>query len=181
MPQADILSFRATLLLLPVVFLVGYYFFATVWVPRLLLTFKVRSWLTRVEAVAWPVLLTGTEAWPEIFLMFVQFAGLVWILSKLTLANPVPKLSTLTVWAPPTVGYPTVGGAPVENFFHLWHTHRQTLFFAPAAAALTTTVTAVFLQFNFYSPGKQFPFLLNRLRVRLSTAVSTLSNNQDHD
>lgn len=181
MPQADILSFRATLLLLPVVFLVGYYFFATVWVPRLLLTYKARSWLTRVEATVWPVLLVGGEAWPEIFLMFVQFAGLVWILSKVTLNSSTPGLPLLTVWVPPTVGYPTVGGTPVENFFHLWHAHRQTLFFAPAAVALTNTVNAVFVQFSFYSPGKQFPFLLTRLRGRLSTTVSVLSSQHGRD
>lgn len=172
MPQADISSFRATLLLLPIIFLVGYYFFATVWVPRLLCTLKARAWLTRVEAVAWPVTLTGGEQWPEIFLMFIQFGGLIWVISKVSLVTTLVGLPKLTSLAIIPTGYLGVGGAPVENFFYLWNVNRQHFFFAPAGAALTITVVNVLQSFSFYSPGKQFPFLLDRLRQRLPLLMS---------
>lgn len=180
MPQADILSFHPTLLILPVGFLGGYFFFVTHWVPRIMLTLKARAWLTRYAFFPAGGVLTFTPpaGWPEIFLMFLQFGGLLFFLSGLTLVvhPPENKLQPLQ-WTPP--GVPTLdltGGLPVENFFLLWGSHREGFLFRPAAAKLTHLVDHLLGGFTFYSPGKQFPTLGGRLRERFAREVSQLSS-----
>ena len=179
MPQADILSFGPTLLFLPLCFLGGYFFFATCWAPRIILTLRARHWLTR-----WSVLaggLTPTEAWPELFLMFLQFGGLLFFVSSLTLVvSPTERLTPLVV-VTPSVPTPTqVGTLPVENFFLLWGTHREEFLFRPAGVELTYLVERVLGGFGFFNPGKQFPSLGGRLRERFSQ-LSLSSPNPVHD
>lgn len=174
-PQADLLSFQPTLLLLPVSFLVGYYFFVTRWVPRVLLTLRARHWVTQVRAVGAAGLATP-EVWPEIFLVFVQFAGLVYFLSRLTLVvHPDEGLTPLRYTPPAEQTFARAGGAAVENFFFLWGHHRRSFFFAPAAAGLSTAVDRALAGFSFFTPGKVFPLLGVVLKKKLARAGRSLS------
>lgn len=171
MPQADVLSFGPTLLFLPVSFLGGYFFFLTYWVPRLMLTLKARAWLTGFEVRLLPLgaLTPGTD-WPEIFLMFLQFGGLLYFVSTLTLVAhpPEQKIFPLRGVTSSTATFDLAGGGPAENFFLLWGTRRGTFLFRPAGAELTLLVGTLLGGFSFFAPGKQFPLLGARLRGRLS-------------
>ena len=172
MPQADILSFQPTLLFLPVSFLVGYYLFVTRWVPRLLCTLKARHWLTGVTHAGAAGLVAPVE-WPEVFLVFVQFAGLVYFLSRLTLVEGgTPGLTPLRYTPPPARTFARAGGAAVENFFFLWGHHRGSFLFTPAAAELSVVVDRVLGGFTFFTPGKVFPLLGLVLRRELPRGVS---------
>jgi len=178
MPQADILSFHPTMLVLPVFFLGGYFFFATYWAPRIMLTLKARAWLTGFRALPVGFLSPG-EGWPEIFLMFIQFGGLLYFISTLSLVTTPPadqKLQPLTYQPPRVASFEGVGGLPVENFFLLWGTHREGFLFRPAAVELTHLVDRVLGGFGFYAPGKQFPLLGVRLRGRLPREAQKLSS-----
>jgi hypothetical protein len=181
-PQADLLSFQPTLLFLPVIFLLGYFFFVTYWVPRIVLTFKARAWLTRYQK-SLPLLVgvTSPEGWPEILLMVVQFAGLVWVVTRLTLVTHSTEQTLISLkWTPPTaVTYAAVGAHPVENFFLFWKTHRETLFFAPAAAELTHLFDHLLGKFGFFTPGKQFPLLNLKLKKTLAEETTRLSGLSD--
>jgi len=119
MPQADILSFHPTMLVLPVFFLGGYFFFATYWAPRIMLTFKARAWLTRFQVL--PVgFLSSAEGWPEIFLMFIQFGGLLYFISTLSLvvaSSADQKLQPLTYQPPRVASFEGVGGPSGGEFF----------------------------------------------------------------
>lgn len=176
MPQADILTFQPTLLLLPVIFLGGYTFFVTRWVPRIMLTLRARAWLTQVEATGVAALAVDAgAAWPEIFLMFVQFGGLVWVLSRLSLGGETPGLVPLRYTPPPALTFANAGATPVENFFLLWGSARPGYLFAPAAAEVTAVVARVLAGFAFFSPGRQFPTLVGHLRQRLARETPKLS------
>lgn len=165
-PQADLLSFQPSLLFLPVVFLVGYFFFVTRWVPRILFTFKARAWLTRYHRTALLVGFTSPEGWPELALMAVQFAGLVWVVTRVTLvAHPEGGLAPLGWIPPPAVTLATAGSAPVENFFTLWAARRGGFLFAAAAGELTTRVDRVLGGFGFFAAPKQFPLVALKLRT----------------
>ena len=167
MPQADLLTFRPTLAVLPVVFLVGYFWFATHWVPRIQLTLKARHWVT-----AFP-LGVSHEGWPELFLMSVQFAGLLFFLSRLTLVVP-PRGGLRPRVVPPPGGttLALLGGARLENVLLLWGAHRGGLFFGPAALEVTHLVGRVLGGFAFFVPPPQLASLVGRLRPRLAR-VST--------
>lgn len=177
MPQSDLLSFHPTLLFLPALFLGGYAVFVTRWVPRVLLTLKARAWLTKYHKLAGALAVTPAEGWPELVLMFIQFAGLVFVLSKINLVTTEEEKLTPLAWTPPpALTYAAAGALPVENFFTLWNHHRDTLFFAPAAGHLTSQVDSVLGGFGFFAPGKQFPLLSLKLKKKLADrAVAGLS------
>lgn len=177
MPQADLLSFQPTLLFLPVVFLVGYFIFVTRWVPRILLTFKARAWLIRYDRAILLAGLTTTDAWPELVLMAIQFAGLIWVTTQIALVTVSTDRLVSLGWTPPTpVTLATVGAIPTENFFVLWHAHRTGLLFAPAAAALTCSVDRVLGGFGFFAPGKQFSLLGVALKKAFVVEAARLSD-----
>lgn len=192
MPQADILSFHPTMLFLPLCFLGGYFFFVTQWVPRILLTLKARAWLTQFETrtTTTAVFLVGTDffpstGWPELFLMFIQFGGLLYFVSGLTLVvHPDDQgLQPLRYTPPATPTFDLVGGLPVENFFLLWGTYREEFLFRPGAVELTHLVDKVLGGFGFFAPGKQFPLLSQSLRTRLvceAQKMSELSEGASH-
>jgi len=176
-PQADLLSFQPTLLFLPVIFLAGYFVFVTRWVPRILLTLKARAWLTRYDRAVLLAGLTTSDAWPELVLMAIQFAGLIWVVTRVTLVTePTDRLVALG-WTPPApVTLATAGAAPAENFFVLWRAHRAGLLFAPAATGLTRSVDRVLGGFGFFAPGKQFPLLGAALKKTLAAEAARLSD-----
>jgi len=136
-PQGDLLAFGPTLLFLPLAFLGGYYFFATVWVPRLLCTFKARAWLT-----TWGVtLVVPAESWPEIFLIVVQFAGLALVVWSVGL--PGGNSTGLTFRVPPTRGvtpFTPVGSTLVGTWLE-----RRSSFLGTRAALLTRLAQLVLL------------------------------------
>lgn len=159
-PQGDLLTFSPTLLFLGVTFLGGYYFFSTVWVPRLICTLKARAWLTTWSAT----LVVSSEAWPEIFLMVVQFGGLlflVWSLgvpgsntTRLTLTNP--NSSSVAVFFPSGV-----------SLTEVW-SHERPFFLTPRGAQLTTLIKIVLtggVSFSF--GGKMWFSLREKLRSAL--------------
>jgi len=130
-----LLTFSPTLFFLPLAFLGGYYFFSTVWVPRLLLTFKARHWVT-----AWSSSAVGvtSEVWPEIFLMFVQFGGLilvVWLLG-------VPTGTTTLTFVHPSVRNHFSFGTYRESVVAEW-LHGRINFFKPRGTRLTWVVELV--------------------------------------
>lgn len=135
-PQGDLLTFSPTLLFVPLTFLGGYYFFSTVWVPRLLLTLKARNWLTTWGAF----FLVSSEVWPEIFLMFVQFGGLIWVVWSLGLpATPGDEGLLLVSSVPTHVAGFTPGGEPLVV---KWIENRGG-FFTPRGVHLTRVVELV--------------------------------------
>jgi len=156
-----LLSFGPTLLFLPLIFLGGYYFFATVWVPRLVCTLKARAWLT-TYAVA---LAVPSEVWPEIFLMFVQFGGLVLVVWSLGL--PAGETSALKFNTPAVrevAGFTSRG----EALLFLW-SHRRGEFLTPRGVALTGLVNLVLGgAMGASTPvGKTWPTLREKLRPAL--------------
>jgi hypothetical protein len=164
------------LLFLPLVFLVGYFVFVTRWVPRILLTLKARAWLTRYDRAAALAGLAASDAWPELVLMAVQFAGLLWVVTRVALVTAPTDGLTPLGWTPPAaVTFSAVGAAPVENFFVLWSRHRTTFLFAPAGASLTAAVDRVLGGFGFFAPGKQFPLLGVALKKVLADESARLS------
>lgn len=170
-PQGDILSFHPTLLLLPVGFITGYYFFSTYWVPRILLTLKARHWVTQFQVLPVGFLLPGGE-WPEIFLMFVQFGGLVLLVSQLGVAAPTETLSPPEQPATPVVALTT----PADTKVHLWRTIREYFGYRPRAVVLATLTANVLQGCTFYTPGgKTFPTLVARLRQSLLAEIIRLS------
>lgn len=177
-PQADILSFGPTMVILPVCFLGGYFFFVTRWVPRLLLTYKARNWLTQFRVLPLGVLTPAGEGWPEIFLLFIQFGGLLFFISLLTLVTPPgeeQRLQPFRVTPPEVSTFEVLGGLPGENFFFLWGTHREELLFRPSGVELTSLLDRLLGGFTFYTPGKQFPHLGAKLRQRLAQEATKLS------
>lgn len=143
-------------------FLGGYYFFSTVWVPRLLLTLKARHWVTMWAGSAVGV---ASEVWPEIFLMFVQFGGLTLVVW--TLGIPATGTGALTLVHPPTRGaspFVSSAAAAVAG----WFTHRAG-FFATRGAYLTRAVELVLTGApTATQPGKTWP----RLRPALVSGLS---------
>jgi hypothetical protein len=179
MPQADLLSFSPTLLVVPLVFLVGYTVFVTRWAPRIVLTLKARAWLTRYHAAAL-VGLTAPAGWPELTLMTIQFALLVWAVTRVTLVTyDLPRLVRTVPAVPPAVTPAHVGATPVENFFAGWHRGRTSFLVSPAAAGLTRAVDRVANSFDTPVATRHFPALLVKLRYALATHLSGLPA-QDH-
>ena len=143
----------------------GYYFFATVWAPRLLTTFKARHWLTTVAAA---VVTPTAEVWPEIFLMFVQFGGLTLVVWSVGVAAPAP--AALRAVDSPYRGVPLFiapGAAPLGG----WLSFRS-LGVAPGAARLTRAVSLVLEGGS--TPGavggRTWPPLRRGLQARLSAS-----------
>jgi hypothetical protein len=163
-------------LFLPLVFLVGYFVFVTRWAPRIVLTLKARAWLTRYDRAALLAGLVSSEAWPELVLMAVQFAGLVWVVTRVALVTaPTAGLAPLGWTAPAEITPARTGSVPVENFFVLWRQHRGGFLFTPAASSLTTAVDRVLGGFGFFAPGKQFPLLGVALKKTLAAEAARLS------
>lgn len=168
MPQADILGFGPTLLVLPGLFLGGYFFFATTWAPRIMLTLRARAWVLSGLAGVFP-----SAGWPELTLMFIQFGALLWFVSRLTLVSN-PGVSLPGVMSVPS--RPVTLGTPLEeNFFLLWGVHREGYLFRPAAAELTRVFGGVLGGATFFAPGRTIPQLTRRLRTRLSELPSGVS------
>ena len=166
-PQGDLLTFGPTLLFLPIIFLGGYYFFSTIWVPRLLLTLKVRNWLTTVAAT--PLVVNSSEGWPEIFLMFVQFGALIFLISRLSLVEASPTL----VWTNPPSRVAPFLITPADNKLALWKNHREDFFFRPRGVKLTFLFENHLLGFQTNnSLGKTFPLLAQILQPQLMSGLS---------
>lgn len=154
--------------MLPVGFIGGYYFFATYWAPRILLTLKARHWLTQFQVLPLGFLLPG-DTWPETFLMFVQFTGLVLLLSQLQVVSVGSILSEATQVSRSL----KVLATATDNKVQLWKTIRKGFFYRPRWSLLITTVGGVLGGFNFYTfSGKTFPILLIRLRECLLEQLS---------
>jgi p-aminobenzoyl-glutamate transporter AbgT len=116
-------------------------------------------------------LLPGGE-WPEIFLMFVQFGGLVLLISQLGVASPTETLPQPERPVAPVVGLAT----PADTKVHLWRTTREYFGYRPRGALLVTVVVGVLQGCTFYTPGgKTFPTLVARLRQSLLAEVIRLS------
>lgn len=144
-------------------FLGGYYFFSTVWVPRLLLTLKARHWVTMWAA---PAVGVTSEVWPEIFLMFVQFGGLVLVVW--TLGVSAPGTGALTLVHPPVRVAPSFT-TPAAVAVAGWLTNRAG-FFATRGAYLTRAVELVLTgSAPTIQVGKTWP----RLRPALVSGLST--------
>lgn len=165
MPQGDIVGFSSTLLLVPIGFLLGYYFWITVWVPRLLLTLRARHWVT-TYAVGLAV--DSSRVWPETTLMFIQFVGLlsliVWVTS---LASEKIFLLYAIVSKKVAAIFSTTRG---ENTLQDYLEGRGVLFFHPTAVDLTLR-TEKFLD---TLPGwiQYRPRLVSRLRPYLVNYLS---------
>jgi len=177
MPQADLLSFSPTLLVVPVVFLVGYTVFVTRWAPRIVLTLKARAWLTRYAAAAPLAGVTSPAGWPELTLMTIQFALLVWAVSRVSLVttDETARLVRTTPAETVPVSPAHLGSAPVENFFAGWHRGRTEFLVGPAAAGLTRALDRVVTSFDAPAPARHFPALLVKLRHALATHLSGLA------
>ena len=158
MPQGDILGFGPTVTAVAIAFLGGYYTWATVWAPRVILTLRARHWVTAA------VVVTPAEGWPEIFLAGIQFAGLVWVITRVVTPPGVAPLGAPVRLAPVV---PTLV-APAAGVLHLWSYHRGDLFFRPAAAELTRVVTTVLGGHPGWIPTRVFPVLGGRLRGQLA-------------
>lgn len=161
-------------MLLPALFVGGYALFVTRWVPRIMLTLKARAWLTgytRAAAAALTVSAVDPAGWPELTLAVAQFAGLIWVVTRVTLvAAPAGHLAERPGVTP--AGVTPAGTAGVENFFYLW-THRRTTFlYAPAAAELTRRVTTLLGGFGTAGVPRQFPLLGLRLKKELTPLLS---------
>jgi len=136
-----------------------------VWVPRLLLTLKVRNWLT---TVAGTLIVNSGEAWPEIFLMFLQFGTLVFLLSRISLVESSVSLS----WIHPVVRVAPPLATSSQSKFFIWNTCRQDLFFRVRGNKLTSLVEIYFLNISPVSSiGKTFPLLLRLLQPQLMSVI----------
>ena len=160
-PQTDVLTFPAALALLPFLFLGGYFFFLTRGVPRVLLVFRTRAWLTRF-ARGVPVVPVAAGV-PEFVLGVIQFVGLVAVVAGLTLV--VAPAGAL----PPGPARPARPARPVPPGGALlvgWDRHRGVLFFAPLVGGLTAGVCTLVEGFGAVPPAGRFVF---RLRGRLAS------------
>lgn len=182
MPQADLLSFSPTLLVVPVVFLVGYAVFVTRWAPRIVLTLKARAWLTRYHALAPLAGVTAPAGWPELTLMTIQFALLVWAVSRVSLVttDETARLTRTVPAEPVPVSLAHTGATPVENFFAAWHRGRTNFLIHPAAAAVTRALDRAVTSFDVPASTRHFPALLLKLRHALVTHLSGLSASARH-
>jgi len=112
------------------------------------------------------------NAWPEIFLMFVQFSGLVLLISQLSLATPTETLGQPTKVVSSARGLTT----PVDTKAHLWRINREYFEYRPRWVLLVTVAGSVLSGCTFYtSAGKTFPILVARLRQSLLAEVIRLS------
>lgn len=143
MPQGDFLNFSSTAWATGLSFVVGYFIFVGVWLPRLGLTFAARAWVTQgatstdgvvttrvapsvgfTKFIAASGLVAPTGGvWPEIFLFVVEFAGLLAVVSTFTVPREVYSLTRV---AQPPREVVTPGGVThaVANLLGLWATHR---------------------------------------------------------
>jgi hypothetical protein len=161
MPQGDFLNFSSTAWATGLSFVLGYFVFVGVWLPRLGLTLAARAWVTHGGGPvggATPVgstpsvgftrftLATGLIApaggvWPEIFLFGVEFAGLLAVVSTLAVPRGVYPL-TRVVSPPREVVTPTGVTYAVANLLGLWAAHRGGVGIAAAAAVHEVTTRA---------------------------------------
>ena len=144
----------------------GYYFFSTVWVPRLLCTLKVRTWLTTYAAA----LVVPSEVWPEIFLMLVQFGGLVLVVWSVGL--PTGGSSGLTFTTPavrPVGGFATPGATLLTQGVHC-----RGAFLTPRGATLAGVVGLV-LGGTFVPTGGVKTWLTLREKLRPALLMSEVA------
>lgn len=146
MPQGDFLNFSSTAWATGLTFVVGYFIFVGIWLPRLGLTLAARSWVTRgvvttpaATAIATPtvgfdrftlaagLVAPATGVWPEIFLFGVEFAGLLLVVSTLAVPRRVYPVAVVT--PPPREEVaPTGVTHAVANLLGLWAHHRGATF-----------------------------------------------------
>jgi hypothetical protein len=117
------------------------------------------------------------NAWPEIFLMFVQFSGLVLLVSQLGVSAPSetlgqPVRSTRSARALTT---------PADTKVHLWEFNRGYFGYRPRWVLLVITMGVVLGGCTFYTPGgKTFPTLVSRLRQSLLVEALRLSGLEEN-
>jgi hypothetical protein len=130
-----------------------------VWVPRLLCTLKVRAWLTTYAAA----LVFPSEVWPEIFLMLVQFGGLVLVVWSVGLpTSSTEKLYFTTPVARQVGGFSTPGEVLVTQ----WVSRREN-FLTPRGATLAEVVHLVLGATPVAAGGKTWFTLREKLRPAL--------------
>jgi hypothetical protein len=127
--------------------------------------------MTQFQALPVGFLLPG-NTWPEIFLMFVQFTGLVLLVSQLEITTTNETLGQPTGVSVSVHGLTSPGDTKV----HLWGDTRDYFEYRPRWAVLTSTIGGVVSGCSFYTPvGKTFPILVARLRQRLLLEAIRLS------
>lgn len=139
------------------------------WVPRLLTTFKARAWLYTAGAT----LVVPAEAWPEIFLMLVQFGGLVLVVWSLGL--PTGGANSLT-FTTPEVRKVSSFTTPGENFLSLWVARRGS-FLASRGVTLAEVVGSSLGGVSTLPVGLKTWFTL-REKLRPALLMSELPLNQ---
>jgi hypothetical protein len=140
-----------------------------VWVPRLLATLKARAWLTTYAAA---LVVPAEAAWPEIFLMVVQFGGLVLVVWSLGLPT---ENNSLTFTAPTPRVVPNFS-TPAAEVVTRWTTQRES-FFTPRGALLTGVVHLVLGGSTSSSfSGKTWVTLREKLRPALLMSESGVSH-----
>ena len=142
MPQGDFVNFSSTAWAVGLSFVVGYFVFVGVWLPRLLLTLKARTWLTGFTTAgavtpagvtptvgvstflaAAAVVAPADGVWPETFLFCVEFAALTLVVSTLAVPTTRVVLPPAGVTAPAVVN-PAGATTLVVNLLGLWAAHR---------------------------------------------------------
>ena len=171
MPQGDFVNFSSTTAAAAVGFLGGYFVWVGWWAPRVVALLKVKNWLHRagspaataivvprpsrpslsVEHLGPGLAVTGVVesfAWPEAFLVVVQFVLLAILVTRLSLpegATPVTALVVPTGEFRQPVSGPAFLAANLAGFLGLWHQRRDHLLVGGPTRAVTGVTEVVLL------------------------------------
>lgn len=142
MPQGDFLNFSSTAWATGLSFILGYFVFVGIWLPRLGTTLAARAWITRAipsagtttpvktsvvdfaRFTAAAVLVAPSAGvWPEVFLFGVEFAGLLLVVSTLSVPRETYRIVPVSRSTREEVT-PVGATHAVSNLLGLWAIHR---------------------------------------------------------